>query len=194
MKRWTQAMLGVCLAASVVACAGDNANDANNTAAQRDGGAAVGTAGSNVDRDFIQDQLEDGQAEINLGKLASERAANPQVKAFAQTMVKDHQMAADELKQAASSANVQITPAEPDGDHQDASEELAKLSGREFDRRYMEMMVEEHEEAVNELEKQQDAENPQVRQWVTKTLPKVQQHLEQARQIQQSLQEAGNTR
>jgi putative membrane protein len=194
MTRWTQTVLGISLAASVVACGGDDrANE--NTAAGRDAGAAVGTAGAGADRDFIQDQLEDGQAEISLGKVASERATHPQVKQFAQMMVRDHQMAGDELRQVATAANVQVTPAaEPDGDHKDAQEELAKLSGNEFDRKYMDKMVDEHEEAVNELEKKADAENAQVRQWATKTLPKVRQHLEQAKQIQQTLQQAGNTR
>jgi putative membrane protein len=191
MKRWTQAVLGVSLAVSVVACAGDNANDANTAA--RDSGAAVGTAGANADRDFIQDQLEDGQAEVNLGKIASERATHPQVKDFAQMMVREHQMAGEELRQAASAANVQLNAAaEPDNDHKDAEEELSKLTGGEFDRKYIDKMIDEHQEAVNELEKKQDAENVQVRQWATKTLPKVRQHLEQARQIQQTLEQAGN--
>jgi hypothetical protein len=51
-------------------------------------------------------------------------------------------------------------------------------------------MVDEHQEAVNELEKKTDADNMQVRQWASKTLPKVRQHLDEARQIQQSLNQA----
>jgi putative membrane protein len=187
MKRWTQAVLGVSLAVSVVACAGDNANE--NTAA-RDTGGAVGTAGAGADRDFIQDQLEDGQAEVNLGKIASERATHPQVKEFAQMMVQDHQKAGEELRQTASAANV--TPsAEADDEHKDIQEELSKLTGNEFDRRYIQVMIDEHQEAVNELEGKQDAENMQVRQWASKTLPTVRQHLERARQIEDSLKQAG---
>ena len=85
MKRLAQAVLGMGLAVSVVACAGDNANERDKPAA-REPGAAVGTAGANADRDFIQDQLEDGRAEVNLAKIASERATHPQVKEFAQMM------------------------------------------------------------------------------------------------------------
>ena len=193
MKRWTQATLGICLAASIVACSSDKRDDAN--ARPRDTGAAVGTAGANAERDFIEDQLEDGQAEVNLGKLAAERASNAEVKAFAQMMVRDHQMAGDELKQAATATNVQVNPpAEPDGDHKDAQEELAKLSGPEFDRKYMNKMVDEHEEAVSEVEKKADSENAQVRQWATKTLPKLREHLAQAKQIKETLDKADNPR
>jgi putative membrane protein len=184
MKRLTQTLLSLSLAAAVVACSNDNrATDASN----RPGGA-VGTAGASADRDFILDQLEDGAAEINLGKIAAERATHAQVKEFAQAMVRDHQMAADELRKAASAANVSVAPpAEPDGDHKEAQEELSKLTGAEFDRKYIDMMIDEHQEAVNELERHTDDTNAQVRQWVTQTLPKVKEHLERARQIQDTL-------
>ena len=191
MKRWTQVVLGIGLAASIVACNNNRANDASNTAG-RDS-AAVGTAGASADKDWIEDQLEDGQAEVQLAKLASERATNPDVKQFAQMMIKDHEAAGEELKRAATAANVQVNPpAEMDNDHKDLQEDLSKLSGRDFDRKYMDAMVDEHQEAVNELEKKTDADTPHVREWASKTLPAVRQHLEQAKQIQETLNKAGN--
>lgn len=194
MKRFNQALLGISLAASIVACSNDRAaNDTNanaNPTPGRDAGAAVGTAGATADRDFIEDQLEDGRAEINLGKIAAERATHPQVKQFAQMMVRDHQMAGEELRQVATQANIQLTTPEPDGDHKDATEEFAELKGREFDRKYIDKMVAEHEEAVNEVEKKAESENAAVKGWATKTLPKLREHLEQAKQIQQTLEKA----
>lgn len=191
MKRWTQVVLGIALAASITACNTNRANDASNTAG-RDS-AAVGTAGASADKDWVEDQLEDGQAEVQLAQLASERAMNPDVKQFAQMMIKDHQMAAEELKRAATAANVDVNAAiEMDNDHKDLQEDLSKLSGRDFDRKYIDAMVDEHQEAVNELEKKTDANTPHVREWVSKTLPAVRQHLEQAKQIQETLNKAGN--
>ena len=191
MKRWTQTMLGIGLAVTIVAC--DNRADEN--AARPDSGAPVGTAGagSNADRDFIQDQLEDGHAEVMLGQVAAERASHPQVKEFAQMMVREHQTAGEELRQLATAASVQVTPPaqDLDGDHKDLHEELAKLSGLEFDRKYMDAMVEEHEEAVNEVEKKAESENAEVRRWAAKTLPKLRQHLEQAKQLKETLENAG---
>lgn len=200
MKRLQLAlMLG--LAVTVGACAGDtadepNATDPNATTVDpaRDPADAVGTTGAaNADRSFIQDQLEDGHAEVSLGKLAEQRAANPQVKNFAQMMVREHQMAGEELRQVATTNNVTIEPVAEnlDGDHQELQNELMELSGREFDRRYIQAMVEEHEEAVNELETKVNDENAATRAWAAKTLPKIRQHLEQARQIQQTLERAG---
>jgi putative membrane protein len=187
MTIWKQAALGCVLAASLVAC-NDDRRASDNTAA-RD--AAVGTSGANVDREFIVDQLEDGKAEIALGKLAAERASHPQVKEYAQMMVRDHEMAGDELTQAATRANVQIAEsADLDDDHRDAQEDLMKLSGPDFDKKYIDVMIDEHQEAVNEIERKVDDNNADIKAWAAKTLPKVRQHLEQAKQLKETLDKA----
>jgi putative membrane protein len=189
MTLWKKAALGLVLATSIAAC-NDDRRTSDNTTPARDG-SAVGTSGANVDRDFIVDQLEDGAAEIALGKLAAERATNPQVKEYAQMMVRDHQMAGDELKQAATRANVQVTePADLDNDHKDVQEDLMKLSGRDFDKKYIDVMIDEHQEAVNEIERKVDDNNVEIKAWAAKTLPKVRGHLEQAKQLKEALDKA----
>jgi hypothetical protein len=52
------------------------------------------------------------------------------------------------------------------------------------------MMVDKHEKAVSTLERHTDAATPQVKQWVANTLPVVRQHLEQAKQIKETLERA----
>lgn len=47
-------------------------------------------------------------AEVQLGQLATNRTSNPDVKAFGETMVKDHAQAGDELKEVAATLNVQV--------------------------------------------------------------------------------------
>ena len=196
MTRFSQMALTLGLAMTVTACAGDTPDDAARTGAAQ-GGAAVGTAGTanaNADRDFIQDQLEDGQAEIMLGRLAAQRGTHARVKEFGEMMARDHQTAGQELRQLASQHNVQLQPVAEnlDGDHKDLHENLMELKGREFDLRYMRAMVEEHEEAVNEIEKKAEDNNAATRAWATKTLPKLREHLQMARQIQQTLEEQPN--
>ena len=196
MKRGTQLALALGLAASVAACGG-NGNDAANTAntpsaaPARDAGP-VGTSGAIAagDRDFVQDQIQDGQKEVALGELAQKRATNAQVKKFAQMMVQDHQAAGTELKQLASKHNVQLD-ADTAEDVTEARERMMKLEGREFDQAYMSAMVQEHEEAVNEVEKKVESDNADVRQWATKTLPKLRQHLEEARRLNDTIEKAG---
>jgi putative membrane protein len=189
MKRWTQLTLALVAVVPLVACAGDGDRE---TAAKDANPPAVGTSGTtNIDRDFIADQIADGQAEVELARLAQQRAANAQVKEFAQMMVRDHTQAASELKQVAAKHNIQ--PATGDhNDHNDVRERLGKLKGAEFDREYINAMVDDHQKAVSAIEdKADDNENSEVKQWAAKTLPTVRQHLERAKQLKESLDRRG---
>jgi putative membrane protein len=203
MKRWTQLALAAGLALSVSACSGDRAPEADqNAPAARDGAAgSTGTTGttalSNGDAEFVREQLAMGTAEVELGKLAQERGTHPDVKNYGQMMVTDHRMAGEELKEIANRTNVKRGEGASDankdahGDHMEVREELAKLSGREFDRDYIARMIDDHEKGIDDVEaKAERAENPQVREWAAKTLPKMRNHLAKAKAIQDTLKNA----
>jgi putative membrane protein len=197
MKQWNQLMVAGCVAIAATACSGDRDADT----AKNDRPAAVGTSGSaasdpakndeagRADRDFVGDMMADGRAEVELGKMAQQKARNRQVKEFASMMVRDHTKAGAELKTVASHANVDMAKIDADmDDHKDVRDRLAKLSGMEFDREYMKAMVDEHEKAVDDVEaKAEKADNDHVKEWAAKTLPTLKKHLEEARQIQESL-------
>jgi len=89
-------------------------------------------------------------AEVQLGKMASEKASNSDVKAFGQMMVQDHTQANNELKQIASQLKVQPTT-QLDQKHKDLSDKLSKLNGAAFDREYINAMVMGHEEVLGKL-------------------------------------------
>jgi putative membrane protein len=187
MRRAVQTILGLGLAVTVVACSDNRPNDADPN--------AVGTSGlaANADRDFIQDQLEDGNREVVLGRLAAERATNPQVKEFGQMMVTDHQNAGEELRQVASRNKITIER-DSDGDDElrDQNEKLSKLSGREFDLEYITVMVDDHKKAVEDVEeKAEGSDNAEIKQWATKALPKLRAHLQNAERLHESLKQTG---
>jgi predicted outer membrane protein len=122
---------------------------------------AVGTSGrtdvSRGDRDFVSDLTIAGMAEIELGRMAAERAANADVKQFAQMMVDDHTAAGNKLKPIATAHSIPM-PADLDDKHRDLRERLSKLQGAEFDREYMKAMVSGHEDVVDKLESRIDKE------------------------------------
>src|SRR5215217_7508125 len=161
MKRF--GVLSLALATAVtVAC---NSNARTDTRADNDVARTetVGTAGEvdrgkveNGDRNFIQDQLADGDAEVQLGKMAAERGASADVKRFGQMMVQDHTKAGAELKQIASQFNVQVDPSKDADKHKDTMDKLSKLRGADFDREYMNAMVDNHQDAVNDLQSRVD--------------------------------------
>jgi len=105
---------------------------------------------------FINDLTIANLAEVQLGKMASEKGSNADVKAFGQMMVQDHTQANDELKQVASQLKVQ-SPAQVDQKHKDLADKLSKLSGAEFDREYINAMVMGHEEVLGKLRARAEA-------------------------------------
>src|ERR1041385_8374956 len=60
------------------------------------------------DRQFMIDAARDGIAEVELGRLAAQRAASPDVRAFAQRMATDHAAANQELMQLAQSKGMTL--------------------------------------------------------------------------------------
>ena len=139
------------------------------------------------DTTFVNKTAQGGMAEVALGQMASTKATNPDVKAFADRMVTDHGKANDELKQLAQSKGVTV-PADVDQESKDAADKLSKTSGKEFDKAYIDDMVKGHEAVVKAFEKEsKDATDPDLKAWVTKTLPTIQDHLKMAKETKAKL-------
>ena len=125
-----------------------------------------------------------GMAEVELGRLASTKAQNAEVKKFGEMMVTDHSKANDELKSIAAKNNITI-PTSLDSSHQSLLQKMQGLSGADFDREYVEEMVSDHEEDVEEFEKQsQNNSDPEAKAFATKTLPTLRKHLDAIKAIQ----------
>ncbi|HEX2458920.1 MAG TPA: DUF4142 domain-containing protein [Vicinamibacterales bacterium] len=148
-------------------------------------------------QEFVNRMSVAGLAEVELGKLASERTMDADVKAFAQMMVRDHSRANDELSKIASQLNLQV-PTELDPMHRELAERLSKVKGAEFDREYMAAMVKGHEDVAGLLRSFTSSDRPigtsgrargeqSLMEWAMKMMPTVERHLERARQIQQRL-------
>jgi putative membrane protein len=142
------------------------------------------------DRKFVEKAAMGGIAEVELGKLAQQKATNDQVKQFGAHMAQDHSKANEELKQIAQTKGVTV-PAAPDKSHQRDMDKLSKLSGAEFDRQYMSHMVADHRKTVAEFKKaSESARDSEIKAFAGKTLPKLQEHLAQAQSINDSVKSA----
>ena len=135
------------------------------------------------DTDFLTKAAQGGLAEVELGKLASTKATNAEVKKFAQQMVDDHSKANAELKTLAGQKNFSA-PTEPSAKQKSLMDKLNGLSGAEFDKAYVEAMVDDHEEDVELFKAQsQDGKDADVKAWAAKTLPTLQKHLDMIKGI-----------
>src|SRR5215472_17404311 len=78
------------------------------------------TQPSATDTKFMKTLAERGMAEVEAGKLASEKASDPGVKQFGEQMVKDHTQNNEQLRALAKSRGVSLATAT---DHQLAAQE-----------------------------------------------------------------------
>ena len=136
-----------------------------------------------ADMGFVREAASGNLMEIQLGQLAQNKASNPAVKQFAQRMVADHNNLQNQLTSVASSGGQSFTPT-MDSRHQNQINRLQGLSGAEFDRDYMSLMIRAHQRDVNNFQTQsQSANSAQVRTLATNSLPVLQQHLSLAQQV-----------
>jgi putative membrane protein len=136
-----------------------------------------------ADMGFVREAASGNLMEIQLGQLAQSKASNPAVKQFAQRMVADHNNLENQLTSVASTGGQSFTPT-MDSRHQNQINKLQGLSGAEFDRNYMSLMIRAHQRDVNNFQTQsQSANSAQVRTLATNSLPVLQQHLSLAQQV-----------
>jgi putative membrane protein len=138
---------------------------------------------SNQDQKFVMDASQSSMMEIETGRLASQKAASADVKAFGQRMVTDHTQASSKLMQAVANKSVTL-PKELKADHRQHVDQLSRLSGAEFDRMYLHHMVLAHDKDVMEFEKQsKNGSDPAVRSFAQQTLPTLREHQRMVREL-----------
>ncbi|MEJ7932231.1 DUF4142 domain-containing protein [Ramlibacter sp. AN1015] len=139
------------------------------------------------DRKFIEDAAASNMFEMQAAQLAVEKSSSPEVKSFANELLKEHKTASQELQQIASRHQVEMPKELPRG-KRSTLEDLRKQSGAEFDRTFAkEVGVEAHEDTVKRFQKaSKDLKNPELKAWAEKTLPKLEEHLADARKLPQA--------
>jgi putative membrane protein len=146
-------------------------------------GPSMGNNLSASDKKFVLDAAKGGMAEVELGKLATEKAASDDVKKFGQRMVDDHTKANDQLKQVAQQEGIQLPTGLSSKDEM-TKERLSKLSGAAFDKAYMNDMVNDHVKDVADFQKESTSgKDPAVKSFASQTLPTLQSHLQEAKRI-----------
>ncbi len=143
---------------------------------------------SRSDKKFLEDAASGGAMEVQVGQLAEERAQSKDVKAFANRMVADHTKAGEELKALAQDKQITV-PQKLESKDQSAVDRMSRASaGGNFDKTYMRDMVKDHTKDVAEFQKAaKNVKDPDLKAWADKTLPVLEQHLQQAREVAQKL-------
>ena len=161
-----------------------------NSGTQAPGSGAAPSAGAPTssqdfsERAFISQAMQGGMAEVQLGQLAQQKSQSQDVKQFAAKMVNDHgQMGEKWLKPVAQQMGIS-EPSKPSKKDKKEMDKLQSLSGQDFDREYITMMVKDHQKDLKEFQEQAtSAQDPAVKQIADKGSQVIQQHLQIIEQI-----------
>ena len=144
------------VALSIAAIVGCNRNNTSRA------DSAVGTTGESdrnkvtrSDKSFVHDMAIANMVEIELAKLVPDRSTDTEVEKFAQLMIDDHTKSLNSLKAIAAQHNIPV-PVALDGRHARLRDKIAKWHGNEFDREYMDEVVDAHEDVLDELDPRVD--------------------------------------
>jgi putative membrane protein len=192
--------IAVCAALCISACGGnqssENNQDSSTTSVSADttvsnAGATASSTPSDTsmkaDRDFVMEAASGGLMEVTLGKLAESNAASAQVKEFGRMMVTDHSKANTELKAVAAKKNLAVSPT-PLEKQQKKIDDLKTKKGADFDKAYVDLMVDDHKEDIDKFKDEAEKGNDtDIKAFAAKTLPVLNKHLEHIQKIQDGM-------
>ena len=141
-------------------------------------GDANGPTGPHKDdNEFMMTAAHSDQNEIQQSKMALAKGVTGMAKEMADKMIADHTKSTADLKKIAAKKGVTL-PTDMDAEHKAMAPAMEKLSGKDFEAKYLSQMQADHQKTANTMmahEKMtQDAD---LKAFIGKTLPVVQQHL-----------------
>lgn len=149
-------------------------------------GAAQAIMSDDV-KDFFESAASSNQFEIDSSRLAAERATDPALKEYAQTMIVDHGKAGKDLEKLAKDKGVTL-PTRLLKRHQAMLDDLKnEKAGEAFDDEYRDKMVTSHKEAVSLFDEHaKKSADRDVQAFAARLLPKLQAHGAHATELARS--------
>lgn len=139
---------------------------------------------------FLAEAIRGGLAEVELAKAAQQKAANSEVKQFAERVVRDHSAVNDKLMELAKKHKIEVDgtygtpPLRPPQEAKGELQQLSGMSGEKFDQAFVSSMVEDHQKAIALYKEQAEkGKNEEIGDLVSVALPVLEAHLEMARSL-----------
>jgi len=128
-------------------------------------------------------KLADGRmADAQEGWLASEQGSSSAVKTYGKLMMKDQEQLLTEIKKLAEKKNVTLPPAISRREKR-GRDKLAVKTGSDFDKKFIQMMTDDHERDMKLFREAMTSKDEDVRIFAQKYLPMIASHLEKIQAI-----------
>ena len=138
--------------------------------------------------EFVDSVAQSDGYELAAAQTALAQSRNPQVRAFAERMMADHERMSQDLRDAAVAAGLKPPQPRVGGDQAWFLAALQSLRGAPFDREYGRQQMLAHTSTLTVMRSYADkGTDPSLRRMAASSVPIVERHLQTARQLHQSL-------
>lgn len=142
---------------------------------------AADTSLTAKEREFLQAAMMNGIAQVGLGKLARDKGQEEDVRELGKKLIEDYAQINRELEEIAQSKN-QPMPNEVTVTQRADYERLQQLSGKMFDERLKQVLVDSHLTTVERFRAEgAKAKDPEIRRFAGEHLPILEVHLQRAK-------------
>jgi putative membrane protein len=143
------------------------------------------------DADFVAEQVAANLAEVRMAKLASEKSSLPDIKKVAKMLETEHSKKLQELQKLANQKSITV-PIEADKDAIQTVQNLRdEKDAKNFNEEWCKEMVDKHEKTIEAYEdKLEDTQDPELKSWISQTLPGLRSHLDQLKACHEKLKDA----
>jgi putative membrane protein len=140
------------------------------------------------------------QQEMKMGQMAQQKSRNPDVQKLAKHIADDHKKSDDKVQALAKKEKVALTAPEamtPDdkdkmASHKEAMSKLQSAQGGDFDRAFVQAMIDGHRDAILSLTSAQaQVSSDDVRDLIGNTLPTLKEHQSKAEDLLKKLNAPG---
>jgi putative membrane protein len=149
---------------------------------------------THTSKGFVTAAATSDMYEVAAGKIAEQRAQSPEVREFAQKMIKAHTATTDKLKGIIGDNNINVTPpAHVDDRRQGMLDDLRGAKAEDFDHRYISQQIAAHKEAdILMRGYAKDGDNPAIKDFAATTDKAVRMHLQMAQRLDSNTKSASS--
>lgn len=136
---------------------------------------------------FLVSSYESGMYEIQISQLAATNSLIAGVKKLASDLVVAHTAINAKMSAIAASANF-VLPVSLNSNHQKSLEELSKLTGTGFDKKYVSVIIAGHEKSIsNYKDAFKNLTDSKTKTFAGETIPEIEGHLSMAKKVKNEL-------
>jgi putative membrane protein len=137
----------------------------------------------NPEQDFVKDAVEMNTKELAWLNAGIAMGTDKELKDHAKMMLADHEAMGQEVSAYASAKGLEMPTVDTAGEVN-----INEKKGRDWDRKWAEKMVDDHQKVINRFERaQENVNDAELKTMVTNTLPKLRHHLEMSEKLRDKL-------